>query len=121
MDMSAIPITFYSLREAATVLGVDYCTARGLLVNGQLRGFQIGRRWRVQPADIQAFIDEGKVAVQRRAATAKSIHDSIGGSTWPSESAARPGGSTSPRQVAIALEDRLKQLTARRPRNCTTS
>ena len=78
MDMSAIPITFYSLREAATVLGVDYCTARGLLISGQLRGFQIGRRWRVQPADIQAFIDNGKEAVQRRAATAKSIHDSIG-------------------------------------------
>ena len=119
--MSAIPITFYSLREAATVLGVDYSTARGLLVSGRLRGFQIGRRWKVQPGDIQAFIDEGKEAVQRRAATAKSIHDSIGGSTWHSENEDRLGGSTSPRQVATALEDRLKQLTARRPRSFTTS
>ncbi|HNK54150.1 MAG TPA: helix-turn-helix domain-containing protein [Ottowia sp.] len=118
--MTAVTPLFYDLRETATMLRVDYSTAWNLVNSGQLKAMQIGRRWKVTQAAIDAFVQQGTEAVQQRAQSHRNACERIGGRTWASSNEAQPGGSTSPRQVASALDSRLRQLTARPRRNSTT-
>src|SRR5437016_5680522 len=101
--MTAVESLFLDLRQVATLLGVNYSTAWSLVTTGQLRALQIGRRWKVSQAWIDAFVQEGTEAAQQRAQRHQQLRDHIGGPTWQSASAARPGGSTSSRQVDIEL------------------
>ncbi|MGY4828521.1 helix-turn-helix domain-containing protein [Sphaerotilaceae bacterium SBD11-9] len=112
---------FFDLRQVATLLGINYSAAWSLVTTRQLRALQIGRRWKVPQASIDAFVTEGTEAAQRRAQSHQQLHDHIGGRKWQSANAAKPGGSTSPRQAGIELDNRLRQLTGRRPRNSTTN
>ena len=121
MSFAALPDRAEVARQVARMLGVNYCTAWGRVNSGQLRGFQIGRRWKVPQAAIDDFIQQGTEAAQQKAQRNLELRDHIGGATWQSASAARTGGSTSVRQAAIELDNRLRQLTARPPRNSTTS
>src|SRR4051812_46088962 len=109
--MTAVPTSlFLDLRQVAAILGVNYCTAWALVSTGQLRALQIGRRWKVTQASIDAFVQEGTEAAQQKAQRHQRLRDHIGGATWQSASAGTPGGSTSPRQAATELDDRLRQL-----------
>lgn len=54
--MTAVTPLFYDLRETATMLRVDYSTAWNLVNTGQLKAMQIGRRWKVTQAAIDAFV-----------------------------------------------------------------
>jgi excisionase family DNA binding protein len=120
-DMTAVQPLFFDLRQVATMLGINYCTAWDLVNTGRISAMQIGRRWKVTQASIDAFIERGTAAAQQKAQRNQQLRDHIGGATtWPSANAARPGGSTSRRQVDNELDSRLRQLTARRPRSCTT-
>jgi excisionase family DNA binding protein len=119
--MTAVQPLFLDLRQVAKLLGVNYCTAWGLVSTGQLRALQIGRRWKVPQASIDAFVQDRTEAAQQRAHRHQQLRDHMGSPTWQSASEARRAGLTSSRQAAIELDNRLKQLTARRPRNSTTS
>jgi excisionase family DNA binding protein len=119
--MTAVQPLFFDLHQVATMLGINYCTAWDLVNTGRISAMQIGRRWKVTQASLDAFIEQGTAAAQQKAQRNQQLREHIGGTTtWPSANAARPGGSTSRRQVDNELDSRLRQLTARRPRSCTT-
>lgn len=63
---SAPPTKMLTLAQIATVLDVTNPTARALVRSGQIVGFQVGGRgmWRVDPADLQAYIDREKARAQ---------------------------------------------------------
>lgn len=46
--------------EVAEILQVDEQTVRRYLREGKLRGLRIGNRWRVDQADLEAFIQANK-------------------------------------------------------------
>lgn len=47
-------------REAAEILGVTERTVSSLVKEGKLRAVRFGRSVRFDPADIRAFIEQGK-------------------------------------------------------------
>jgi excisionase family DNA binding protein len=49
-----------TLRDVMTRLGVSRKTA--LSLRGPLRGYQVGRQWRFDAADVDAFVDAQKAA-----------------------------------------------------------
>ena len=57
-----------TLEDVARILDVTPPTARSLVRSGEITGFQIGGRgmWRVDPADLQAYITREKKRAQER-------------------------------------------------------
>ncbi|MDA1079703.1 MAG: aminotransferase class I/II-fold pyridoxal phosphate-dependent enzyme [bacterium] len=51
---------YYSLREVAALLNVSYMTIYRWVSAGKLKAFQTGRQFRVDPKDLQDFIDRGE-------------------------------------------------------------
>ena len=51
-----------TVRDVATRLSISEQGVRDLLQRGHLRGYQVGRRWRVEPTHLQAFIDARSAA-----------------------------------------------------------
>ena len=63
------PITqMLTLRKVAAVLGLTPTTARDFVRSGEIAGFQVGARgmWRVDPVDLQAYIDREKARAEQR-------------------------------------------------------
>ncbi len=57
-DTAVEPLITY--REAAEILGVTERTVSSLVKEGKLRAVRFGRSVRFDPADIRAFIEQGK-------------------------------------------------------------
>jgi excisionase family DNA binding protein len=51
-----------TVRDVAHELSVSEQGVRNLLKRGHLRGYQVGRRWRVDPEQLRAFIDAQSAA-----------------------------------------------------------
>lgn len=51
-----------SMRLTATILGVSRKTVMLLIARGKLKGLKVGRQWRFDPADVEAFIETQKAA-----------------------------------------------------------
>lgn len=51
-----------SLRRAATRLGVSRKTVMLLIARGKLKGLKVGRQWRFDPDDVEAYIAQQKAA-----------------------------------------------------------
>jgi excisionase family DNA binding protein len=60
-----------TLPEAAEILNVSMSQMRALVTSGELPGVQIGGRrvWRVEPADLDAYIDGAKQRTAERVRT----------------------------------------------------
>lgn len=52
----------YEAKEVAKRLGVSVYTIHGLLKSGQLHGYRITRRWRIDQADVEEFIERRKAS-----------------------------------------------------------
>lgn len=50
----------YVPKEVAKILGVSVFTVLNLLKSGRLHGFQIVRRWRIAPEDLDKFMKRKK-------------------------------------------------------------
>mgnify|MGYP005639098313 CR=1 FL=1 len=48
---------FLTLEEVAEWLIVPPSTVRNWIVAGKLRGFKVGKHWRVRVKDVKAFLD----------------------------------------------------------------
>lgn len=46
-----------SIKEVAEWLSVSERTIFNMVERGELRGIQIGRRWRFDPADVRAYLE----------------------------------------------------------------
>lgn len=57
-----------TVRDVAQRLTISEQGVRDLLQRGHLRGYQVGRRWRVEPEDLRAFIDARSARVKAQAA-----------------------------------------------------
>lgn len=53
-----------TLRDVMARLGVERKTV--LRLRGQLRGYRVGRQWRFDPVDVDAFVDAQKAAAAPR-------------------------------------------------------
>jgi excisionase family DNA binding protein len=60
----------FSVEETAERLGVSKYTISDWIKAGRLKGFKIGKFWRVKESDLQAFIDNPP-PLQRHAPAAK--------------------------------------------------
>lgn len=47
----------YSTEEVSEILGISTYTIREYIRNGSLKGFKIGREWRISESDLQEFLD----------------------------------------------------------------
>jgi excisionase family DNA binding protein len=58
--MDITKTTHYSIREAAAILKVHYCTAYGWAMNGEIETIQIGKRRRITAEALNKFchVDE---------------------------------------------------------------
>lgn len=54
----------FNVRQVQEMLGLSERTIFRLIKNGELNGFKVGREWRFQESDLEAYI-----ALQRRLAT----------------------------------------------------
>ena len=50
--------SIYDVEEVAAILKVTPFTVREYLKSGILRGFKLGKGWRVKESDLEAFVDE---------------------------------------------------------------
>jgi excisionase family DNA binding protein len=55
-----MPGKLLNLKEAGEILGVTDRTVQNIIMRGELRGFQVGERWRVEESEIAAFIERQK-------------------------------------------------------------
>lgn len=62
-DLSAPASTLLEVAHVAHRLGFGQEFVRELLRTHKLRGVRFGRRWRVDPRDLEAFIDRRKTPV----------------------------------------------------------
>lgn len=46
---------YYNRDETAKILGVHVNTVTRYLLEGKLKGIKIGKSWRINPEDVQAF------------------------------------------------------------------
>ena len=53
--MDITKTTHYSIREAAAILKVHYCTAYGWAMNGEIETIQIGKRRRITAEALNKF------------------------------------------------------------------
>lgn len=54
----ALEKPFYSIYEAADVIGVHHKTIRNHINNGTLRAGKVGRQWKIAKADLLKYINE---------------------------------------------------------------
>lgn len=54
-----LPQRGYSLKDAATALGVTYRTAIGYVEQGKLKANKVGGKWNIEKADLEAFMRQG--------------------------------------------------------------
>jgi excisionase family DNA binding protein len=104
---------FLDLRQVAKLLRVNYSTAWGLVSRAELAGFQVGRRWRVPRSALDDFVEKRIAAAQQRALQDIEVaHRTKEQGMRPSRvvKVVERGARTS---VEIALERRIKELTAR--------
>lgn len=66
----------FTLVEAAQRLKVSVRTLRRLVLAGTVRGFQVGRQWRLQERDLQLYIDRQRNhAQQGRGGRSRGVTD----------------------------------------------
>jgi excisionase family DNA binding protein len=58
----------YTLNEVADILAISMSQAYAIVRSGELKAFQVGGKlvWRIEPADLDAYIDEMKRATAQR-------------------------------------------------------
>jgi excisionase family DNA binding protein len=61
----------YTLNEVAEILTISMSQAYAIVRSGELKGFQIGGKlvWRIEPKDLDDYIDEMKRATAERLAS----------------------------------------------------
>lgn len=52
---------YYTVKEIAAELGVNYVTALGYIRRGLVQGFRIGGQWRVTGTELDRFKREGNL------------------------------------------------------------
>lgn len=57
-----------SLKQAAEKLGVTDRTVQNLILRGDLHGFQVGERWKVEEEELAAYIERQKQKAQKQPA-----------------------------------------------------
>ena len=50
----------YNVDELCEILRVHFHTIRKLLISKELKGFKVGREWRVTQKDLEEYIENGK-------------------------------------------------------------
>ncbi len=55
-----------SIKQAAEKLGVTDRTVQNLILRGDLHGFQVGERWKVEEEEIAAYIERQKKKAQKK-------------------------------------------------------
>ncbi|MBB4876445.1 MULTISPECIES: helix-turn-helix domain-containing protein [Bacillales] len=45
----------YTVREVSGILNVSDKTVRKLLNDGDLKGFKVGKNWRVKPSEVEKY------------------------------------------------------------------
>jgi excisionase family DNA binding protein len=55
-----------TLAEVAAHLKLPVKTTRKFVVAGTIRGFKVGRQWRVRESDLQAYIDHQRYVEQQQ-------------------------------------------------------
>ena len=65
MTQSTQERTTLTLQEVCDILRVTRRTATGLIGRGELTAFKVGQAWRVDPRDLDAFIERQKHAAHR--------------------------------------------------------
>jgi excisionase family DNA binding protein len=60
-----MPPALLSVRQAADRLRVPQSTVAALLRAGKLPGVKVDRAWRIDPADLAAFVEASKVRTGR--------------------------------------------------------
>jgi excisionase family DNA binding protein len=48
---------FLNIKQVQEMLGISERTAFRYIKSGELKGFKVGREWKFEPADIDAFIE----------------------------------------------------------------
>lgn len=56
--------TLLTLEQVATILGVSERTVLRLLERRELKGFKVGRKWRFEQSDIDAYVAQQRKKVQ---------------------------------------------------------
>lgn len=76
-DDTTGPIKMLTLKDLATILGVNTQTARGLVLAGEIHGFQVGARglWRVEPVELQAYVAREKTRSSKRPRSVQETAD----------------------------------------------
>lgn len=66
-----MPPRFLTLTDVAETLNISLAQARALVLSGDLPAIQVGGRgqWRVENAELEAYIDRGYEANRRRVAS----------------------------------------------------
>ncbi|PTU55370.1 DNA-binding protein [Sphaerisporangium cinnabarinum] len=54
------PVPLLTPAQVAVHLNVSTATVRNYLNSGELRGVRVGARWRVDPTDLEAWIERNK-------------------------------------------------------------
>jgi len=49
-----------SLKQVSEILGVTDRTVQNLILRGELHGFRVGERWKVEEAEVDAYIQRQK-------------------------------------------------------------
>ncbi len=62
----AAPIAFLEVAHVAHRLGFSQDYVRRLIRDKELRAIRFGKRWRIDPTDLQAFIDRHRVTTDDR-------------------------------------------------------
>jgi excisionase family DNA binding protein len=68
LDQFLSPPRLLEVAHVAHRLSASQEFVRRLIREGKLRAIRIGRRWRVDPADLEAFIDQQRTAGEPRRA-----------------------------------------------------
>lgn len=62
------------VHHVARKLGYGPAHVRDLIRDGKLRGIRFGRRWRIDPADLRAYIDKHRTTeIDRRRTSASGL------------------------------------------------
>lgn len=52
-----MPKELLNIKQVQDILGISERTAFRLIKGGELKGFKVGREWRFEPSDIDAYIE----------------------------------------------------------------
>jgi len=62
-----MPSKILSLKQVSEILGVTDRTVQNLILRGELHGFRIGERWKVEQDEVDAYIQRQKQKVEQEA------------------------------------------------------